>query len=89
MLPLPGTAKQYQQLSALMAKESFVAVVAGPPGSGKRTLLDHVAKELGLHMSDFDIEKPGSSEAELRKLIAMQLTACQFELGGIPRPFAT
>ena len=74
---LPGTEKQYQQLRALMAEGSFVALVAGPPGSGKRTLISRVAEEAGLRTHDFDIESAGMSAAELRAMIAKRLSASQ------------
>ena len=42
---LPGTEKQYQQLRTLLAKQTFVGIVAGPPGTGKKTLVRYVAAE--------------------------------------------
>ena len=73
---LPGTERQYQQLRALMSAP-FVALVAGPPGVGKRTLLDHVATEAGLHTADFNIAHSKMTAAELRALIAKRLTSAQ------------
>ena len=50
---LPGTERQFEQLRTLMTSP-FVALVAGPPGVGKRALLDHVAEQAGLRTADFD-----------------------------------
>ena len=73
---LPGTEKQFEQLRTLMTSP-FVALVAGPPGVGKRTLLDHVAEQAGLRTTDFDIEHSKMTAAELRALIAKRLTSAQ------------
>ena len=53
---LPGTDKQYQQLRALFAKRTFVALVAGPPGSGKKTAVRHIAAEASLRTHDIEVE---------------------------------
>ena len=73
---LPGTERQFEQLRTLMTFP-FVALVAGPPGVGKRTLLDHVAEQAGLRTADFDIEHSKMTAAELRALIARRLTSAQ------------
>ena len=65
---LPGTQQQQEQLRAVMAGESFVALVAGPPGSGKRTVINRVAEESGLHAHDFEIDSMKDT-GELRALI--------------------
>ena len=62
---LPGTENQYQQLRALVAKHSFVAIVAGPPGSGKKTAVRHIAAEASLRAHDVEVEHVWSPE-ELR-----------------------
>ena len=66
---LPGTGNQYQQLRAQVAKHSFVAIVAGPPGSGKRTAARHIAAEASLRAHDLEVEHAGPPE-ELRTRIA-------------------
>lgn len=73
---LPGTERQFEQLRTLMPSP-FVALVAGPPGVGKRALLDHVAEQAGLRTADFDIEHSKTTAAELRALIAKRLTSAQ------------
>ena len=53
---LPGTEKQYQQLRTLLAKQTFVGIVAGPPGTGKKTLVRYVAAETPLQTHDVEVE---------------------------------
>ena len=66
---LPGTENQYQQLRAQVAKHSFVAIVAGPPGTGKKTAVRHIAAEASLRAHDVEVEHAWSPE-ELRARIA-------------------
>ena len=66
---LPGTDKQYQQLRALFAKRTFVALVAGPPGSGKKTAVRHIAAEASLRTHDIEVEHAWPPE-ELRTRLA-------------------
>ena len=66
--PLPGTDGQLQQLRALV-KKTFVAIVAGPPGSGKKTAVRHIAAEASLRAHDVEVEHAWSPE-ELRARIA-------------------
>ena len=66
---LPGTEKQYQQLRTLLAKQTFVGIVAGPPGTGKKTLVRYVAAETPLQTHDVEVEHVWPPE-ELRARIA-------------------
>ena len=66
---LPGTEKQYQQLRTLIAKQTFVGIVAGPPGTGKKTLVRYVAAETPLQTHDVEVEHVWPPE-ELRARIA-------------------
>ena len=69
-LVLRAQEKQYQALLKLMGRPSFVALVAGPPGCGKKTLVRRAARERGLAPHDFDIEASWS-EPELRRRVSM------------------
>ena len=72
---LPGTDKQYQQLRALFAKRTFVALVAGPPGSGKKTAVRHIAAEASLRTHDIEVEHAWPPE-ELRTRLANAKFSC-------------
>ena len=65
---LPGTENQYQQICAQVAKHSFVAIVAGPPGSVKKTAVRRIAAEASLRAHDIDAAERWKPK-ELRKRI--------------------
>ena len=80
MMALPLAGKQHQQLRALTVKDSFVAIVAGPPGSGKKTAIRLVASQAGLCAHDLDVEHAWAP-AQLQSLIG-KLGNCQVVSGG-------
>eukprot|EP00969_Alexandrium_andersonii_P189922 8391031-Alexandrium_andersonii.AAC.1 len=67
---LRGQEKQYQALLELMGRPSFVALLAGPPGCGKKTLVRRAAGERGLDPREFDIEASWAGP-ELRRRLGM------------------
>ena len=59
-----GAAKQYTQLQQLMQKQTFVHIVAGPPGTMKSTMLRKAAGEAGLAVNEIDVDSPSSEQLE-------------------------
>jgi len=55
--PVRGQEEQYQKLLGLMRRTSFVTLVAGPPGSGKKSMVRRAALECDLTPQDLDLDR--------------------------------